>query len=283
MRTPPPLTVDDLKIVAAVNDQTTLSSCLAASPDIRSGRVPFRIYGGYRSASEAFNRALDETTAEKRHPNPPRVLVIAHQDVYLPAGFAQRLVATLNALAIDDADWAVAGCIGITAEGQLRGRTWASSMKKVLGSTANLPAVVASLDELILILNLGSTDAGFPRFDPELPSFHLYGTDIVQAARALNRRCYAIDLPVVHHSRPVVALGRGYWRAYRYCQAKWRESLPVATLMGGLHASVLPMLKQDVLYRLRSRGARVRRRPDGNPRDIASALGFDVEVSGGRE
>jgi len=270
-----PLHISDIKIVAAVNDEETLDQCLAASPDILSGVIPLRTYRGFSSAGKAFNKALGDAMDDQHNIRRTRVVVIAHQDVFLPVGFASHLVVTLNALSERVPHWGVAGCIGITAEGNVRGRTWASSMKKIVGNQFQLPAQIVSLDELILVVNMDSADSAFPRFDPELPSFHLYGTDIVQTAISRGLTSYAIDLPVIHHSRPIVSLGRGYWAAYRFCQKKWRQSLPIPTLMGGLFASILPMMKQDILYRLRNRGARVRRRPEGNPADIATSIEFE--------
>jgi len=76
-------------------------------------------------------------------------------------------------------------------------------VKKVIATTTEeLPAIVESLDEVVLILR---TDAGIG-FDPDIPSFHLYGTDVVQSAKLARRTSYVVDLPVIHHSRPLTNL-----------------------------------------------------------------------------
>jgi hypothetical protein len=261
------LQMRDVSVSAAVNDDSILNSCLAASPDIRSGLLELATYRGYSSAAEAINAALDAAGT--------KILAVAHQDVYLPANFTARLVKSLNALSATDPDWAVAGAIGIDAGRKIRGRTWASSMQRVLGSPDGLPAPVSSIDELLIVIR---TESGL-RLDPGLPSFHLYGTDLVQTALAHGGSAYVIDMPVIHHSRPVVPLGGGYRQAYRYLQRKWREKLPLPTLMGGVEASPLPLLVEDLRYRFRNRGRRGRPAPTGDPEEIARRIGFDRPIT----
>lgn len=256
--------VQDISVVAAVNDQEILEMCLLASPDLKNGIVPFRPYWGYERSGVAFNAALADCAT--------RVLVIVHQDVYLPLGFAERLTGLLDHLELLDPNWAIVGSIGIDNNWQVHGEAWASSVQKVVGRAGELPAIVESLDEMVLILR---TDAGIG-FDPDIPSFHLYGTDVVQSAKLARRTSYVVHLPVIHHSRPLTSLGGGYREAYKYCRTKWASILPVPTLLRGLELSPLPLLRYDLTLRVRSRGRRARPLPAGDPRQIAREIGYDA-------
>ena len=252
-----------IDIAAAVNRRDVLANCLGRSPDIAEGAARLRTYEGFSTAGAAYNAALDESDAE--------VLVLVHQDVYLPRGFLANLRARLAELESLDPNWAVAGVIGLDENSRLRGQTWSSGLGKLVGEAVETPALVATLDEVILIVN---RRAGL-LFDPELPSFHLYAADIVLSARARGLRAYAIHAPIVHHSRPVVGLDAGYKRAYRYMQRKWRAVLPVPNLVCPLKRSPLPMLIWDLRTRWLHRGKPRAGDPTDSPADVARRLGFE--------
>ena len=253
-----------LAVGAAVNDRTTLADCLARSPDIVSGAISLKTYEGFATAGAAYNRAIDECEAEW--------LLLAHQDVYLPAGFAARIMAALDDLTLNAPDWAVAGVIGATAAGAVVGRAWCSGNDRVIGDGAGLPAAAATLDELIIILRTG---AGV-RFDPELPSFHLYATDIVLMAKKASRTTWVVDAPVVHHSRPVVNLGGGYADAWHYMRRKWRAELPIVNLVCPITQFPFALWEKDIRIRIANRGRSVRAEAVGDPVEIAQRLGFEA-------
>ena len=48
----------DFALVAAVNDDAILASCLAASPDVRSGRLPLIAIRGASDMAQAYNEGL---------------------------------------------------------------------------------------------------------------------------------------------------------------------------------------------------------------------------------
>ena len=246
-----------------MSSDETLAACLARSPDVESGTLRIRAFRGYGSAAEALNAALDSSAA--------RVAILAHEDVYLPRGFAANLTRRLAELEQVDPDWAVVGCIGLDLNGHVRGETWSSGMQRTVGFPVDGAVEVETVDEMILIVRPG---AGI-RFTTDLPGFHLYGTDIVTTARAHGARSYVLPLPVIHHSRPLVRLGRDYWRAYRFLRSRWRSRLPVPTMFGGIGRSSLPLARIELDYLIRNRGRR--RRPDrtGDPQQIAHALGYD--------
>lgn len=222
-----------------------------------------RTYVGYETAGSAYNRALDEATAD--------YLVLAHQDVYLPDGALTRLrdeIAKLNAL---DPSWAVAGPIGLDTQNELRGQVWSSALKRVIGERLATPVRSICLDELLLVVRRASG----VRFDEQLPGFHMYGVDIIHIARSHAMNSYVIDLPVVHHSSPVITLSGGYDRAYRYIRSKWRRSLPIRNLICTVYPTDLWLAWRNVQLKRRHRGLTERPEPSGDPAEIARQVGFE--------
>ena len=73
-----------IDLAAAVSSQAVLTNCLLRSPDVASGALALRTYEGCRSIGEAYARAFADSSAD--------ILILAHQDVYLPAGFTDQLV-----------------------------------------------------------------------------------------------------------------------------------------------------------------------------------------------
>lgn len=211
----PPATQTTFDFVAAVNDDEVLAANLARSRALSEPGSRLHILRGYRSASVAYNAGLDAGTHE--------LVVFAHQDVYLPAGWAPAMSAALAHLDAIDPAWAVLGLFGSTAAGGTVGHVWSSGLQRLLGAPFDTPMPVASLDELLLVVRRSS---GL-RFDAGLHGYHLYGTDIVQSALSSGRSAYAVCAPVIHNSRPVLYLPREYLSAYVYMRRKWARRLPI--------------------------------------------------------
>jgi hypothetical protein len=258
-----PNSVRSVAIAAAVNDRTVLAACLQSSPDIAGAQATLRIFEGFASAALAYSRALAETDAD--------VVVLAHQDVYLPAGFLERLQDGLARLEELDPNWAVAGVIGQDERGAVVGETWSSGLRQLVGEKVLAPAKVVTLDEVLIIVRRGSGVA----FDTEMPGFHLYAADLVQTARDQGHASYVLDLPIVHHSRPVVRLDAGYRRAYRYMQRKWRRSLPIPNLVCPVTRWGLPLLIRDLRLRRLNYGQNGRKAPSEDPAAVARRLGME--------
>lgn len=253
-----------VSVAAAVNNAGVLDNCLGRSPDICAGALSLRIYQGARSASIAYNQALDETSAD--------VLVLAHQDVYLPQGFLQRLTEQLTMLDALDPKWALAGVVGLDGRHEVQGRTWSSGLGQLVGAAVTRPTPVETLDEMLLVVRRASQF----RFDERMPSFHLYAADAVQSAKALGLKSYVLDLPAIHHSRAVVALDGGYRKAYRFMQRKWRAQLPLPNLVCPITRSPLTLLLRDLRIRKKHRGKPRPAEPSDDPTAIARRLGFET-------
>jgi hypothetical protein len=95
------------------------------------------------------------------------------------------------------------------------------------------------------------------------------------AARQAGRGSYVIDLPIIHHSRPVVRLDGGYRRAYRFMQRKWRAQLPIPNLVCPIDRSSVPLMVRDARLRWLNRGQHARRAPSEDPASIARGLGIE--------
>lgn len=251
---------DDFCAIAAVNDDETLSECLARSPDIASGRLPLTLIKDAPSMAKAYNQGLAKTDRE--------ICVFVHQDVYLPDGWLERACNALNELTNDRPGWMVVGPYGVRENGEHVGRVWDANMERELGFAGFSPTQVGSLDELLLVLRRPD---GF-WFDDALPHFHLYGTDLAQTAKKLGRGVYALEMPVIHNNRPWDSLAGGYLEAYRYARHKWRDQLPIPMTVCTLTRNPLHLLRARWRRRhVKHRGGR----PLRDARKIAQQAGYE--------
>ncbi len=217
-------------------DRPRLATDLASSPEIKNGKIGLTVLWDKESAAGAYSHAAKTATAG--------ILVFAHCDVYFPQGWFDRLAWEVNRLSSLDQDWAVAGISSLTSTGELVGRVFDTSLEPVFPKTAGLfgkaltlPLPIVSADELVLVVR---RDSGVS-FDPSLPEFHLYGTDIILEAERMGMRAYGLDMPLIHNAKAQLRLGPDYVRAYRYMVRKWRTRLPVPTTCGPLTARPLAL------------------------------------------
>ena len=217
--------MSDIVLACASHSPKTLADNLAKSPAVRDGTLPLVVQKNAPSAAMAYNAAIDETDAP--------IIVFAHHDVYLPQGWDVLLKARIAEL---PEDWAVFGSFGIALDGQSYGPVWSSSLGAIVGRVPLDPVPVQAFDELLIVLR---RDSGV-RFDPELRSWHMYGTDIAQTALAAGRGAYAGALPCIHNDKSHFALDGDFDAAYRFMQRKWQDRLPLQTAVtkisrSGLH------------------------------------------------
>jgi hypothetical protein len=249
-------------LVSSVNNQAILENNLLRSPDV--AETPLLIMQGFTSAAAAYNAALDKTPAE--------VIVFLHQDVYLPTGWVEcirRRIVEVNEI---DPNWAVLGLCGVAPNNTFVGHVWCGAAGHELGAEFVGPKPVESVDELLIVIR---RKAGL-RFDENLPGFHLFGTDIAQTALLQHQGVYVVDAPVVHNTREVGSLRGAYLRSYRYMAKKWRNKLPIPTVIVPLttHGLTLYIRELKVLKALLLRGPSkppVRQR---DPAQIAESLGY---------
>ncbi len=251
-----------IRIGAAVNSDTVLAQNLGASPDLRH-TPPLLEARGAANASTAIRSILERAGSG--------VVVIPHQDVYLPRGFLDRLSGIVERLSATAPDWAVLGVVGVDTSGIIRGRTWSSGLGREVGVPNLEPVESVSLDEVTLIVRADAAEF----VDADLPGFHLYGTDIVLSARRAGRPSFVVDLPVVHNSVRVRQLDAGYRAAYSYMARKWRDHLPLRTCVVPIERAPWRLLR----YRLRLAWREWRRKDaparDPDPAAIARRLGYE--------
>jgi len=207
---------EEMCIVVACNDDAFLRDNLFASQMVRDD-IRVHVERGAASAAAAYNRGLDATTAP--------IVIFAHQDVYFPPGWDLLLGRTITNLERLDPDWTLVAPYGISERWQHVGDVWTTSLGRRLGTPFPVPVRAQSFDELVIVMR---RSAGL-RFDEALPGFHLYGTDIVQAALVRGYSAYVAWLPVVHNDKFHAVLGEDFTASYRYVWRKWRRRLPLRT------------------------------------------------------
>ena len=159
-------------------------------------------------------------------------VVCVHQDVWLPAGWDQCIAEQLDEAERRFGPIGVAGVYGVGEVITLCDQSqplaaerigWVVDRGRMLSDGTELPAQVATLDELLLIVR---RDAGL-RFDPVL-GFHLYGADICLQASEAGLAVVALAAQCHHNSRSV-GLPEAFFASARVFARKWRHRLPVAT------------------------------------------------------
>ena len=251
----------DFVIAAACNSQAVLDANLARSPLLQD--IALHSEWNAPSAAVAYNRALDATTAP--------VVVLAHQDVYLPLGWDALLARRIAEVAAIDPNWGLIGAFGVALDGAHYGPVWSSSLGQIIGRVPMAPVAVQSYDEMVIVLR---RDSGL-RFDEELPGWHMYGTDIVTEARKRGLGAWSVSLPCIHNDRFHEALGQDYRDCYKAMQRKWQTRLPLRTPITKISGSGLH-LHRDLWKARRSVGFRAGMAvTNGTPvEDLARACGW---------
>jgi Glycosyltransferase like family len=212
-----------LSFVVCVSDPAILGANLRASPCLSSG-PPHEVI----SVRNAPNAAAGLNLGLERAKN--EWVVCVHQDVYLPRGWDWRLADQLDEAERRFGPIGVAGVYGV-GEAIERSRCPLSAerigrvveRRRVLRDGSALPARVATLDELLLVVR---RDARL-RFDPAL-GFHLYGADICLQARELGLAVVALNALCTHNSRNA-GLTQVFLTSARVFARKWAHRLPIAT------------------------------------------------------
>jgi hypothetical protein len=220
-------------LVVAVNNQSVLETSLLRSPDI-GPNCQVVLQRGYPSAAAAYNSGLAQASAD--------LVVLAHQDVYLPEGWKEALdrsIATLGAMKLR---WGCLGVFGIAAGAHPgpTGYCYSTGIGQILGAPFNRPVRAQSLDELVLVVRRSSRLF----FDERLPGFHLYGTDICLRAKFTGLNCYIVPAFCIHNSNGVKYIPWAYWRCYLYMRHKWWTVLPVTTCCSIISRSLKPFVAQ---------------------------------------
>ncbi|MBI2307766.1 MAG: methyltransferase domain-containing protein [Rhodocyclales bacterium] len=217
----PPTTIG-----VCTNDAVVLADNLLASPALAGDKHQVLRVEGATSAAEGLNAVIENASHE--------LVVLAHQDVYLPRWWIARLwqqyALARTACGGEIGILGVYGVLGsergITRFGRVADREF------LLDEATPLPARVSSLDELLLVVPRCSP----VRFDPAL-GFHLYGTDACLVAERHGLPAVVVDVPCFHNSKQGGALPEAYRGSSQAIAGKWPERLPLATPCGVIRPS----------------------------------------------
>lgn len=220
-------------LIAPVCNEQVLASTLLQSPVI-DPHCELILKRNYGSAAHAFNEALREAMGE--------VIVLAHQDVYLPAGWLESVARAIQKVEALDPNWGVLGTVGVRPDGYIDGYVYSTGLGGFVGGPFEDPIESLSLDEMVLVLRRSAE----LRFDEGLPGFHLYGTDICLEAARRGLKNYIVPAPCLHNSNGLSRLPREFWRGYLYLRRKWRAQLPIRTCCVRITPGCVPMLRKTV-------------------------------------
>ena len=216
-------------LIAAVNNEQVLQSCLLGSLGVASA-AEVLLQRRYGSAAQAYNDAISRAQSD--------ILVFAHQDMYFPEGWGERLMGTVEALEREDANWGVLGAWGVTESGGRAGHVYCTAGIRMLGGAFEGVRQIRVLDEVVLIFR----KARGLRFDEQLPGFHLYGADLCLEAERRDLKCYAMSAFCIHNSNMYSMLPWEFWKAYLMLRSKWKSRLPILTPCVLITRSCWPML-----------------------------------------
>jgi hypothetical protein len=205
-----------LGFIVATNNDEILEKNLLNSKVIRDRKYPVTIQRGYHNIGKAYNEGMAKTDAE--------ILVCLHQDVFLPDDWENKMLAALSTL--ERSNWGVLGAAGVRLvrrETVYLGHVLDRGRK--YGSPENLPVVVDTLDELLLVVR---NDRRL-LFDERIPTAHFYGADICLQSSGRGLRCFAISAYCHHNSIGSNHESPEFKMAAQYMQKKWRRRLPFAT------------------------------------------------------
>jgi hypothetical protein len=214
-----------LSFVVCVSDDQSLQSNLLRSPCLGPGS-PHEVLmqRGCDSAAEGLRRGLTQA----RHP----LVVWAHQDVYLPRGWPERFRRQYRLVEEVYGGQAIVGVYGVARRGAALLRAGrVVDRDRLLQEAAPLPAVVDTLDELLLALPRNTPLLADPRL-----GFHLYGADLCLQARRQRLPVVAVDALCFHNSL-TAELPPAFHASAATLACKWPDELPIATscaLIGGL-------------------------------------------------
>lgn len=245
-----------LSLCCISNNDTVLKENLLAH--CHAAAIETLIEKSPASAAIGLNALLEKAVGD--------VIILAHQDLYLPQNWFEQLSATLDWLDKNDPKWGVLGAWGRLGS-EYRGHIYTTGLRRLLGKSFELPLPVDTLDEVLLIIN---AKAGL-QFDANLEGFHLYGSDICLTAKAKGFNNYVIDAFALHNSNGLKTLPRDFWTCYRQMKRKWAKQLPIKASCITISKSRLHYWNQRLRYwrlnKISNPGSRV-----NTPRDLFETL-----------
>ena len=139
----------------------------------------------YSNLSEAINAGLDRAHHE--------LIVVVHEDVYLPPEWQICFESALRAIEERDPDWGVLGTTGWT-EAAVRVGHWRDPYGYRNTFADQLFIEAKRIDEQVMVLGRSHK----LRPDPRLPGIHHIGEDLPLVARGMGLRTYVVNAQSIH-------------------------------------------------------------------------------------
>jgi hypothetical protein len=218
---PDPADEIPITFVACVNDEEQLAANLLRSPCLRAtGPHELLVFRDCANAAEGLNAGIEQARNE--------LVVLVHQDVYVPEGWPARWGAQWRQAQAQGGPVGIGGVFGV-----LDRRVPFDAIGRVvhrdrLLSHRSLPADVDGLDELLMVVPRDTP----LRVDATL-GWHLYGTDLALQAQRRDLRVVVLDAPCHHNS----LTGRVPWKyreSERVLARKWEKLLPIHTNLSSI-------------------------------------------------
>jgi hypothetical protein len=214
-----------LSFVVCLSDDAVFGANLFASPCLGTGSLHEVIaIRNAPSAADGLNMGFERATNE--------LVVCVHQDVYLPEGWDRRMISQFR---MAEQRFVPVGAAGVYGVGEVIPASAPRCLPTVqrvgrvvdrgrlLQEGPELPAQVAVLDELLVVVPRGST----LRFDPDL-GFHLYAADLCLRAIEQGLAVVAFDA-LCHHNSRSLAMPDSFLPSAHVFARKWAARLPIAT------------------------------------------------------
>jgi hypothetical protein len=253
----PHRSLDAVSLISLVNDPELHRLCVsaartaAAANDVSLQVIAVECDRHGWNAARGLNAGLERA----RH----RWALCIHQDVMLTPRWFDSAEASIAALRGPSP--AVWGTVGVRTSGRFLG-----AVRDPNGACrwGRPPDRVIALDEHLLLVD---RQAGL-RFDPRVPGFHCYGTDLAIRARLAGRDAAVLDAPVVHLSTG--RLDPAFRAAGDWMLERW----------GSMFDDVIPTPAATIQRTRRSNS--VRRRIVASHRQIAVRMRRTRQRLGGR-
>jgi SAM-dependent methyltransferase len=211
-----------ITFIAAVNNPRQARDNLLASPIFRGARHELICVTGAQNAADALRTGLSKAKDIKD------LIVLLHQDIYLPEGWDDKLIAGIEAAEQTLGPVGIAGVFGVLQTSQ---STFERAGKVVdrhttLETPHSLPTKAVSLDEIVLAFPV--RNGAIAGLEADL-GFHMYGSEVCLKIRDAGEIAVIVDAPCLHNSETGSTLGEDFARSAQLFASRRKASFPYAT------------------------------------------------------
>jgi SAM-dependent methyltransferase len=215
-------TTGAITFVVAAENVRRLENNLLASPILQDARHEIVPVVGASSAADALHKGLSQSARQNS------LIVMVHEDVYLPAGWDDRLIAGIAEAERKFGPVGVAGVFGVTRSqfGSFERVGKIVDRNSLLVTGHQLPMSATSLDEAVLVFPV--QNGSIVGIDDSL-GFDMYGSEACLAAWEADQVAVVVDAPCLHNSEAGGELGDDFRQSAFAFAAKRLDAFPYAT------------------------------------------------------